>query len=168
MGTLIMPATGFVGPERCQSLRRFTVLPRTIRNSWHARPVGIPTFSPANANRPALANAAHSRNWRHCNALSSMRCLTMAGGRACRPNARNALAQQDAHKAWRETSLMSLMKFKRLFIGLELPSACRSTLVTLDPCLKGLRWLPAEQLHLTLSFLGEVEVSRIDGLREAC
>jgi len=66
-----------------------------------------------------------------------------------------------------ETSLMSQMKSKRLFIGLELPPACRSTLVSLDPGLRGLRWLPAEQLHLTLSFLGDVEVPRVDVLREA-
>jgi 2'-5' RNA ligase len=29
-------------------------------------------------------------------------------------------------------------------------------LAGLDPDLRGLRWLPAEQLHLTMSFLGEV------------
>ena len=62
---------------------------------------------------------------------------------------------------------MSQMESKRLFIGLELPLACQTTLVALDPHLRGLRWLPAEQLHLTLSFLGEVTGSRIDTLREA-
>jgi 2'-5' RNA ligase len=62
---------------------------------------------------------------------------------------------------------MSQTESKRLFIGLELPSACKATLVTLDPRLRGLRWLPADQLHLTLSFLGEVAVSRIDTLHEA-
>jgi 2'-5' RNA ligase len=30
------------------------------------------------------------------------------------------------------------------------------TLLSLDPHLTGLRWLTAEQLHLTLSFLGDV------------
>ena len=62
---------------------------------------------------------------------------------------------------------MLQMESKRLFIGLELPPACQATLVALDPRLRGLRWLPAEQLHLTLSFLGEVAVPRIDALREA-
>jgi RNA 2',3'-cyclic 3'-phosphodiesterase len=56
---------------------------------------------------------------------------------------------------------------KRLFVGLELPSSCKMALVALDPHLTGLRWLPDEQLHLTLSFMGDVEASAEDGLREA-
>jgi 2'-5' RNA ligase len=40
-------------------------------------------------------------------------------------------------------------------------------LVSLDPHLNGLRWLTAEQLHLTLSFLGDVEVPAEDRLHEA-
>jgi 2'-5' RNA ligase len=40
-------------------------------------------------------------------------------------------------------------------------------LVALDPHLTGLRWLPEEQLHLTLSFIGDVEAPTEDGLREA-
>jgi 2'-5' RNA ligase len=44
----------------------------------------------------------------------------------------------------------------RLFVGLPLPPEYRAMLVGLDPKLRGLRWLPAEQLHLTMSFLGEV------------
>jgi RNA 2',3'-cyclic 3'-phosphodiesterase len=55
---------------------------------------------------------------------------------------------------------------KRLFIGLELPSSCKAVLLGLDPHLTGLRWLPEEQLHLTLSFLGEVEASAEDRLRQ--
>ena len=39
-------------------------------------------------------------------------------------------------------------------------------LLGLDPHLTGLRWLPEEQLHLTLSFLGEVEASAEDRLRQ--
>jgi hypothetical protein len=38
---------------------------------------------------------------------------------------------------------------KRLFIGLELPASCRETLAGFDPGLKGVRWLPAEQMHMT-------------------
>jgi len=56
---------------------------------------------------------------------------------------------------------------KRLFIGLELPESIRAELVGLDPHLKGLRWLPMEQLHLTMSFLGEVEIAGEERLREA-
>jgi RNA 2',3'-cyclic 3'-phosphodiesterase len=55
---------------------------------------------------------------------------------------------------------------KRLFVGLELPSACKSALFGLNPHLPGLRWLPEEQLHLTLSFLGEVEMPAYDRLRQ--
>lgn len=46
--------------------------------------------------------------------------------------------------------------FKRLFIGLELPETCRATLEELDPGAPGLRWLSAAQMHLTLSFIGDV------------
>jgi 2'-5' RNA ligase len=56
---------------------------------------------------------------------------------------------------------------KRLFVGLELPASCRAALSAIDPQLTGLRWLPEEQFHLTLSFLGEVGASVEDQLREA-
>jgi 2'-5' RNA ligase len=56
---------------------------------------------------------------------------------------------------------------KRLFIGLELPEADRATLAALDPRIKGLRWLPAEQMHLTMSFLGDVEADAEARLRDA-
>jgi 2'-5' RNA ligase len=56
---------------------------------------------------------------------------------------------------------------KRLFVGLELPPSYKSALFELDPHLAGLRWLPEEQLHLTLSFLGEVEASQYDRLWQA-
>lgn len=56
---------------------------------------------------------------------------------------------------------------KRLFIGLELPAACRRTLARLDPGVKGVRWLPVDQMHLTMSFLGNVDATREDLLREA-
>ena len=57
--------------------------------------------------------------------------------------------------------------FKRLFIGLELPGSCRKTLARLDPQVKGVRWLPEDLLHLTLSFLGDIESEHEDRLREA-
>jgi 2'-5' RNA ligase len=56
---------------------------------------------------------------------------------------------------------------KRLFIGLELPESIRAELARLDPRVKGLRWLPAEQLHLTMSFLGEVDAASEERLRES-
>ena len=60
-----------------------------------------------------------------------------------------------------------MLRSKRLFVGLELPSTCKADLVGLDPHLTGLRWLPKEQLQLTLSFLGEVEASAKDRLCQA-
>jgi RNA 2',3'-cyclic 3'-phosphodiesterase len=54
---------------------------------------------------------------------------------------------------------------KRLFVGLAIPENCKEALLSLDPHLRGLRWLPAEQLHLTLSFLGNVEVQAEERLR---
>ena len=56
---------------------------------------------------------------------------------------------------------------KRLFIGLELTESCQQVLAELDPRVKGLRWLPAEQMHLTMSFLGNVADEEEAHLREA-
>jgi RNA 2',3'-cyclic 3'-phosphodiesterase len=56
---------------------------------------------------------------------------------------------------------------KRLFVSLELPLSCKRALIALDPHLTGLRWLPEEQLHLTLSFLGDVAAPAEDPLHEA-
>jgi 2'-5' RNA ligase len=56
---------------------------------------------------------------------------------------------------------------QRLFIGLPLSRECAEVLASADPGLRGLRWMGAAQLHLTLSFLGEVESGRAAGLRTA-
>ena len=48
------------------------------------------------------------------------------------------------------------MSTKRLFVSLELPPAVTEQLAELDPHLRGVRWLAPEQMHLTLSFLGDV------------
>jgi 2'-5' RNA ligase len=56
---------------------------------------------------------------------------------------------------------------KRLFIALELPETIRQTLADLDPHVKGLRWLPAEQLHMTLSFICQVNATDEEPLRDA-
>lgn len=60
-----------------------------------------------------------------------------------------------------------MLPSKRLFVGLELPASCKTTLLSLDPHLTGLRWVVQEQLHLTLSFLGNVDTLVDDRLREA-
>jgi RNA 2',3'-cyclic 3'-phosphodiesterase len=56
---------------------------------------------------------------------------------------------------------------KRLFVGIGLPDSCKQGLLSLDPHLTGLRWLSPEQLHLTLSFLGDVDAPAEDQLRAA-
>jgi 2'-5' RNA ligase len=45
---------------------------------------------------------------------------------------------------------------KRLFVSIELPQAVTKLLADLDPKIRGVRWLAPEQMHLTLSFLGNV------------
>jgi 2'-5' RNA ligase len=60
-----------------------------------------------------------------------------------------------------------MLPSKRLFVGLELPTSCKTTLLSIDPHVTGLRWLVEEQLHLTLSFLGNVEPPEEDLLRDA-
>ena len=49
------------------------------------------------------------------------------------------------------------MSVQRLFVSLELPPSVSAALVRLDPGLRGVRWLRAEQIHLTLAFLGNVD-----------
>ncbi len=45
----------------------------------------------------------------------------------------------------------------RLFVAIELPGAVRERLADLGQGVPGARWTPAENLHLTLRFIGEVE-----------
>lgn len=45
----------------------------------------------------------------------------------------------------------------RLFIAIELPDGFKKALGRLRADVPGARWVPSEQLHLTLAFLGEVE-----------
>ena len=48
------------------------------------------------------------------------------------------------------------MSAKRLFVSIELPDSLTRSLAELDPHLRGVRWLEPRQMHLTLSFLGNV------------
>lgn len=45
---------------------------------------------------------------------------------------------------------------KRLFVAISLPQPIRQTLVSLDPHIKGVRWVDPDQMHLTLGFFGDV------------
>jgi 2'-5' RNA ligase len=58
------------------------------------------------------------------------------------------------------------MKRKRLFVAIELPKSVTQALVALNPQLRGVRWLAPEQMHLTISFLGDVEATAEEKLRE--
>jgi len=48
------------------------------------------------------------------------------------------------------------MTGKRLFVAIDLPESTKRLLVDLDPQIHGVRWLDAEQMHLTLGFFGDV------------
>ena len=48
------------------------------------------------------------------------------------------------------------MTGKRLFVAIELPDSTKRFLVDLDPQIHDVRWLYAEQMHLTLGFFGVV------------
>jgi 2'-5' RNA ligase len=45
----------------------------------------------------------------------------------------------------------------RLFVGLELPPQVRAAMAGLQYGLPGARWITADNLHVTLRFIGEVE-----------
>jgi RNA 2',3'-cyclic 3'-phosphodiesterase len=45
---------------------------------------------------------------------------------------------------------------KRLFVAIDLPEPTRELLANLDPHIRGMRWTDAPQMHLRLSFFGDV------------
>lgn len=45
----------------------------------------------------------------------------------------------------------------RIFIGLEIPEVIKRSLLAVQTEMPGCRWQTAEQMHLTLHFLGDVE-----------
>lgn len=55
---------------------------------------------------------------------------------------------------------------KRLFVSIELPESVRISLATLDPHIRGVRWLEPPQMHLTLAFLGNVAMETQETLSE--
>ena len=58
------------------------------------------------------------------------------------------------------------MRDKRLFIAIDLPSAVTDLLAQMNPHLPGVRWLAPAQIHLTVSFLGNVGPIAEETLRE--
>ena len=58
------------------------------------------------------------------------------------------------------------MSAKRLFAAIELPDSLKESLVRLEPEIRGARWVPAEQMHLTLGFFGDVDPIIEEKLRD--
>jgi 2'-5' RNA ligase len=52
----------------------------------------------------------------------------------------------------------------RLFIAIELPDDAKKALGRLQKDIPGARWVPAGQMHVTLSFLGEVDEAGVERL----
>ena len=55
----------------------------------------------------------------------------------------------------------------RLFIAIEIPDGLKKSLGALRIDLPSARWVAAEQIHLTLAFLGEVEESAVEQLTDS-
>ena len=55
---------------------------------------------------------------------------------------------------------------KRLFVAIDLPESTRQLLASLDPQIRGVRWIEATQMHLTLAFFGDVADDTELALRE--
>lgn len=58
------------------------------------------------------------------------------------------------------------MSGKRLFVAVDLPTAIKELLLEMNPHRPGMRWLQPEQIHLTVSFLGNVGPIAEETLRE--
>ena len=54
----------------------------------------------------------------------------------------------------------------RLFVAIDLPEAVKERLTMISCGLPGARWLKAEQLHLTMRFIGEVDGDRFLDIRD--
>lgn len=55
---------------------------------------------------------------------------------------------------------------KRLFVAVDLPPDVRRTVAALREDIPGARWCPEEQLHLTLSFIGDADDALFDSIRD--
>lgn len=54
----------------------------------------------------------------------------------------------------------------RLFIAIELPDGLKRAFAGLRTPIPGARWVPPEQIHLTLAFLGDVEETAVGHLHD--
>lgn len=55
----------------------------------------------------------------------------------------------------------------RLFVAIDLPAAVRERLASLCAGVPGARWVAAENMHLTLRFIGEVEYGQAEDIDAA-
>ena len=55
----------------------------------------------------------------------------------------------------------------RLFTAIDLPGETMAELAALDRNLKGARWVPRDQLHLTLRFIGDADENMFQRIRQA-
>src|SRR3989344_2911785 len=54
----------------------------------------------------------------------------------------------------------------RLFTAIELPEAIKSDLLGLQTTAPHIKWMPANQFHITLNFLGNTEEQRVSEIKE--
>ncbi|HXY60410.1 MAG TPA: RNA 2',3'-cyclic phosphodiesterase [Chthoniobacterales bacterium] len=54
----------------------------------------------------------------------------------------------------------------RLFVSIDPPQSIRKILTALDPSIRGVRWTPVDQIHLTLGFFPDVTETVELALRE--
>lgn len=59
------------------------------------------------------------------------------------------------------------MAAARLFVALIPPATVRTELAALAAPLAGVRWVPADNLHLTLRFIGETDAAKAERLTES-
>lgn len=59
------------------------------------------------------------------------------------------------------------MSLERLFVAVALPHVVSTQLGTLAEAVEGLRWIPEDNLHLTLRFIGDAEAERRERIEEA-
>ncbi len=62
---------------------------------------------------------------------------------------------KDRGADWKKQEAMTENQLKRLFIAVELPENARLRLGCLAQEVSGVKWNPAQQLHLTLRFIGD-------------
>jgi len=77
------------------------------------------------------------------------------------------IPQEDELRAAKSSSTLTAGLELRLFIAIELPENVKKALLKVRVDIPGARWVPVEQIHLTLAFLGEVDEITLTRLTEA-